>query len=127
MVENIGNIDALLQENRKFPPPEDFSKQANVRDPAIYEEALKDVEGFWAGFAEELEWFRRWDKVLDWKPPFAQWFVGGKINVSYNCLDRHLKTERRNKAALVWEGEPGDWKVYTYWTFTGRCAGSPTL
>ena len=115
MVENIGNIDALLQENRKFPPPEDFSKQANVRDPAIYEEALKDVEGFWAGFAEELEWFRRWDKVLDWKPPFAQWFVGGKINVSYNCLDRHLKTERRNKAALVWEGEPGDWKVYTYW------------
>ena len=115
MAENVGSIDALLQEDRRFPPPEEFSKQANVRDLGIYEEAQKDFEGFWAGFAEELDWFQKWDKVLDWKPPFAQWFVGGKINVSYNCLDRHLSTERRNKAALVWEGEPGDWKVYTYW------------
>ena len=115
MAEQVGNIEALLQEDRRFPPPEEFAKQANVRDPGIYEEALKDPEGFWARFAEELDWFKKWDKVLEWDPPFAKWFVGGKINVSYNCLDRHLTTARRNKAALVWEGEPGDWKVYTYW------------
>ena len=115
MAEQVGNIEALLQEDRRFPPPEEFAKQANVRDPGIYEEALKDPEGFWAKFAKELDWFKKWDKVLEWDPPFAKWFVGGKINVSYNCLDRHLTTARRNKAALVWEGEPGDWKVYTYW------------
>ena len=115
MVENVGNIEALLQEDRRFPPPEEFAKKANVRDPAVYEEAQGDFEGFWARFAEELDWFNRWDKVLEWDPPFAKWFVGGKINVSYNCLDRHLTTARRNKAAIVWEGEPGDWKVYTYW------------
>ena len=115
MVENLGNIDALLQEDRRFPPTEEFKKQANINDPGVYEEAQKDYEGFWARFAEELHWFKKWDKVLEWDPPFAKWFVGGKINVAYNCLDRHLKTARRNKAALVWEGEPGDWKVYTYW------------
>ena len=115
MAEQVANIEALLQEDRRFPPPEEFAKQANVRDPGIYEEALKDPEGFWARFAKELDWFKKWDKVLEWDPPFAKWFVGGKINVSYNCLDRHLTTARRNKAALVWEGEPGDWKVYTYW------------
>ncbi len=115
MVENLGNIDALLQEDRRFPPPEEFAKRANIRDPGIYEEAEKDFEGFWARFAEELHWFKKWDKVLEWDPPFAKWFLGGKINMSYNCLDRHLTTARRNKAALIWEGEPGDWKVYTYW------------
>ena len=115
MVESTGNIEALLQEDRRFPPPEEFAKRANVRDPGVYEEAEGDFEGFWARFAGELDWFKKWDKVLDWDPPFAKWFVGGKINVSYNCLDRHLTTQRRNKAALVWDGEPGDWKVYTYW------------
>ncbi len=115
MVENTGNIDALLQEDRRFPPPEGFAKHANIRDAAVYEEARKDPEGFWAGFAEELHWFKKWDKVLEWDPPFAKWFLGGKINVSYNCLDRHLDSARRNKAAIIWEGEPGDWKVYTYW------------
>jgi acetyl-CoA synthetase len=115
MVENIGNIEALLQEERRFPPPEEFVKQANISDQGVYEEAHKDFEGFWARYAEELHWFKKWDKVLDWDPPFAKWFEGGKINVSYNCLDRHLTSARRNKAALVWEGEPGDWKVYTYW------------
>ena len=115
MVENVGNIDTLLQEDRRFPPPEEFASRANIRDPGIYEEASKDYEAFWARLAEELHWFKKWDKVLEWDPPFAKWFVGGKINVSYNCLDRHLSTARRNKAALVWEGEPGDWKVYTYW------------
>ena len=115
MVENVVNIDALLQEDRRFPPPEEFAKRANIRDSGIYEEAEKDFEGFWARFAEELHWFKKWDKVLEWDPPFAKWFLGGKINMSYNCLDRHLTTARRNKAALIWEGEPGDWKVYTYW------------
>ena len=115
MVENAGNIDALLQEDRRFPPPEGFAKQANIRDAGVYEEAEKDFEGFWSRFAEELDWFKRWDKVLEWDPPFAKWFVGGKINVSYNCLDRHVATARRNKVALLWEGEPGDSKVYTYW------------
>lgn len=115
MVEKLGSIEALLQEDRAFPPPEDFKKQANISDPNIYEEARRDPEGFWARFAGELDWFQKWDRVLDWDPPFAKWFVNGKLNVSYNCIDRHLKSARRNKAAIVWEGEPGDWRVYTYW------------
>ena len=114
MAENEGGIEALLQEHRTFPPPEEFRKRANIADPKVYEEAERDPERFWAKFAEELDWFKKWDKVLDWDPPHAKWFVGGKINVSYNCIDRHLKSARRNKAALIWEGEPGDWKVYTY-------------
>ena len=114
MVENAGNIEALLQEDRTFPPPEAFRQQANISDPQVYEEARRDPEAFWARFAEELDWFQKWDQVLDWDPPFAKWFLGGKLNVSYNCIDRHLRTARRNKAAIVWEGEPGDWKVYTY-------------
>jgi acetyl-CoA synthetase len=115
MPENVGGIEALLQEDRTFPPSEEFRKQANIADPKVYEEAQRDPEGFWAKFAEELHWFRKWDKVLEWDPPYAKWFTGGKINVSYNCIDRHLTSGRRNKAALIWEGEPGDWKVYTYW------------
>ena len=115
MVQYSGNIDALLQEDRRFPPSEDFKKQANISNPKVYEDASMDYEAFWANFAEELDWFKKWDQVLNWEPPYAQWYVGGKLNVSYNCLDRHLKNGRRNKAALVWEGEPGDWKVYTYW------------
>ena len=114
MVENLGNIEALLHEERKFAPPGQFSRAANINDPGIYERALQDPEGFWAGFAEELHWFKKWDKVLEWDPPFAKWFVGGTTNMAYNCLDRHLSGPRRNKAALIWEGEPGDWKVYTY-------------
>ncbi|CAI8034949.1 Acetyl-coenzyme A synthetase [Geodia barretti] len=115
MVENIGGIETLLQEDRTFPPPESFAQNANIKDPGVYEEARKDPEAFWARFAGELDWFQEWDQVLDWNPPNAKWFVGGKLNASYNCIDRHLKTARRNKAAIIWEGEPGDWKVYTYW------------
>ncbi len=114
MVESTGSIDALLQEDRTFPPSEEFRNQANIADPGVYEEALRDPEAFWARFAEELDWFKKWDQVLDWDPPHAKWFLGGKLNVSYNCVDRHLKGPRRNKAAIIWEGEPGDWKVYTY-------------
>ena len=115
MVQDAGGIDALLQEDRRFPPPQKFREEANVKDPKIYKDALKNPEGFWAKFAEELHWFEKWDKILEWDPPFAKWFLGGKTNVSYNCLDRHLSTARRNKAAIIWEGEPGDWKVFTYW------------
>ncbi|CAI8014438.1 Acetyl-coenzyme A synthetase [Geodia barretti] len=115
MVQNTGGIDALLQEERIFPPPADFVAKANLSDPDIYAKAAADPEGFWAGLAEELDWFQKWDTVLDWSDaPFAKWFIGGKLNVSYNCIDRHVKNGRRNKAAIVWEGEPGDWKVYTY-------------
>ena len=114
MAENGGGIEALLQEYRTFPPPDAFRQQANIADPEVYEEAQRDPEGFWAKLAEELHWFKKWDKVLEWDPPYAKWFSGGKINVSYNCIDRHLAAGRRNKAALIWEGEPGDWKVYTY-------------
>ena len=115
MTQEAGKIDALLQEDRRFPPPEEFAAKATVRDASVYDEAEKDYEGFWAQFAEELDWFKKWDTVLEWDPPHAKWFSGGRINVAYNCLDRHIKTARRNKAALIWEGEPGDWKVYTYW------------
>ena len=114
MAENGGGIEALLQEDRTFPPPDAFRKQANIADPKVYEEAQRDPEGFWAKLAEDLDWFKKWDTVLEWDPPYAKWFGGGKLNVSYNCIDRHLAAGRRNKAALIWEGEPGDWKVYTY-------------
>ena len=115
MVENIGSIEALLQEDRTFPPSDQFRQQANINDPNVYAEAAKDPEAFWARFAGELDWFQTWDKVLEWNPPYAKWFLGGKLNASYNCIDRHLSSARRNKAAIIWEGEPGDRQVYTYW------------
>ena len=102
------DIDVLLQENRKFDPPPEFRLIANVPSPEIYDKANLDQEKFWAEQARELEWIKPWKKVLDWKPPHAEWFVGGKLNVSVNCIDRHVRGARRNKAALVWEGEPGD-------------------
>ncbi len=108
-------IDALLEEGRLFPPSKTFVKQANVSDPAVYEEARQDFEGFWERMAGDLHWFQKWERVLDDdNPPFYQWFVGGKLNVSYNCLDRHTVDVRRNKAALIWEGEPGEVRVYTF-------------
>ena len=115
MVENVGSIEALLQEDRTFPPSDEFRQQANINDPNVYAEAAKDPEAFWARFAGELDWFQTWDKVLEWNPPYAKWFLGGKLNASYNCIDRHLSSARRNKAAIIWEGEPGDRQVYTYW------------
>ena len=106
--------DDLLREDRSFAPPAAFRAKANVADESIYAEAERDPEAFWARFANELHWFRKWDKVLDWQPPHAKWFVGGQLNISYNCLDRHLNGPRRNKAALIWEGEPGERRTYTY-------------
>jgi acetyl-CoA synthetase len=107
-------LDDLLREDRVFPPSEAFTAQANVRDPGVYERAESDPEGFWAGFASELEWFRPWSSVLEWNPPHAKWFVGGTLNASVNCVDRHVRGPRRNKAALIWEGEPGDRRTLTY-------------
>ncbi len=108
-------IEVLLEEGKTFPPPEEFRKKAWVKDEKIYKEAEKNFEKFWADFADELHWFKKWDKVLEWNPPWAKWFVNGKLNVCYNCLDRHITTFRKNKAAIIWEGEPGDMKIYTYW------------
>jgi acetyl-CoA synthetase len=111
---NTQTIAALLEEERTFPPPQEFKENANINDPRIYEIAARDPEAFWAKAAEELDWFKKWEKVLEWDPPWAKWFVGGKLNASYNCIDRHLKTWRRNKAAIIFEGEPGDERVLTY-------------
>ncbi|MEX0935811.1 MAG: acetate--CoA ligase, partial [Gemmatimonadota bacterium] len=108
-------LDDLLREDRRFPPPEGFRAEAHVSDDEIRKTAESDPEAYWARWADELHWFRKWDRVLDWKPPHARWFEGGQLNVSYNCLDRHLEGPRRNKAALIWEGEPGDTRTYTYW------------
>ena len=114
MTYPIHEIDDLLREDRTFPPPPDFCAQAIVRDDSLYAEADRDPEAFWARFAAELEWSRPWDRILDWQPPHAKWFVGGTINASVNCLDRHVRGPRRNKAALIWEGEPGDRRTLTY-------------
>lgn len=112
-------IESTLQEKRLFHPPAEFSQLAQIKSleeyQRLYDRAKADPEKFWATLAEqELHWFQKWDTVLDWQPPFAQWFGGGKLNISYNCLDRHLTTWRRNKAALIWEGEPGDSRTLTY-------------
>jgi len=107
-------IEALLTEDRSFAPSDDFRSRAHVNDPEIYARAAKDPEAFWEGFAKELEWIKPWSKVLDWNAPDAKWFVEGKLNASANCLDRHVRTARRNKAAFIWEGEPGDRRTLTY-------------
>ena len=111
-----GGLDVLLTEDRRFPPPEDFVEGAVVSGRELYDRAAQDRLDFWESWAEKLDWFERWHTVLDWNPPYAKWFVGGKLNVCHNCLDRHLEGPRRNKAALIWEGEPGDTRVYTYWS-----------
>ena len=110
----MNDIDVLLTENRKFPPSEEFRESARVSSPELYEEAARDPVAFWERMAGELQWIRKWDKALDWKPPHAQWFVGGKLNVSANCLDRHLDGPRRDARAIIWEGEPGDERTLTY-------------
>ena len=114
MSKDAGTLDALLTENRRFSPSEDFQTRAVVSDLEIYERARTDRESYWVEWAEQLDWFRRWDSVLEWKPPHAKWFLGGKLNVAYNCLDRHLNGSRSDQAALIWEGEPGDTRTYTY-------------
>jgi acetyl-CoA synthetase len=107
-------IEALLKEDRSFAPSEEFRARALINDPGIYARAAKDPEAFWAGFARELEWITPFSTVLDWNPPEAKWFADGKLNAAANCLDRHVRTWRRNKAAFIWEGEPGDKRTLTY-------------
>jgi acetyl-CoA synthetase len=118
MSSTTKNIESLQVEDRVFPPPPEFSKAAHIGSDdeleALRQEATANPEAFWSRMAEELHWFRKWDTVLKWEPPHAEWFGGGKINASYNCLDRHLETSRRTKPALIWEGEPGDQRTLTY-------------
>src|SRR5881394_1802487 len=119
------SITSVLQEKRVFRPPKDFSKQARISSLAqyrkLYNESIRSPDKFWGKQAkDELVWFKRWRKVLEWREPFAKWFLGGQLNVSYNCLDRHLGTATANKAALIWEGEPavsgkpGEERTLTY-------------
>jgi acetyl-CoA synthetase len=115
MSEQHDTIDALMAENRTFPPPDWFKDEALVVGTFLYEEAARDDEGFWARQAAELvQWSQPWDTILDWQLPFAKWFVGGKLNVSENCLDRHVAAGRGDKVAFHWEGEPGDTRTITY-------------
>ena len=108
-------IETLFLEQRRFPPPPEFAAQANVNDPQIYEQAAADPQSYWAGEAAKLDWYRPWDTVLEWDPPFAKWFNGGQLNVAVNCLDRHVNAGGGDKVAYYWEGEPGDRKVITYY------------
>ena len=111
-------IESVLTERRVFKPKPAFSRAAYIKNMKEYDklakQAEKNPEKFWGELAKDLFWFKKWKKVLDWKPPFARWFVGGQTNVSVNCLYRHLYTWRRNKAAIIWEGEPGDTRTLTY-------------
>ena len=107
-------IENLFEEGRRFPPPPAFAAQANVRGGDVYEEAREDLEGFWGREAEGFHWFEPWDAVLEWDIPFAKWFVGGKTNLAYNCLDRHVEAGLGERVAYHWEGEPGDTRTITY-------------
>jgi len=111
-------IESILKESRVFPPPPDFAAHARVGSMQAYQElydrAERNPEGYWEDVARELVWTRQWSRVLDWKPPLARWFEGGETNLSLNCLDRHLTSATRNRAALIWEGEPGDSRILTY-------------
>src|SRR5438876_3070192 len=112
------NIESLLKEQRVFPPDPEFSKHAHIHSADVYDaisqRAAENPERCWAEIASELNWFEPWKQVLEWEVPFAKWFVGGKTNISYNCIDRHLTTARKNKVAILWEGEPGDVRALSY-------------
>jgi acetyl-CoA synthetase len=120
------NIDTLLKESRIYPPPASAKAAAYIKDyESEYRKSIADPEGFWAGMARELDWFSPWGKVLEWNYPWAKWFVGGTCNIAYNCLDRHVKTWRRNKVALIWVGEQDQERVFTYnelYRQVNRCA-----
>ena len=115
MSDDHNTIDDLMLENRKFPPSAEFKRQALTIDTSLYDEAAEDYQGFWARQAAELvTWSSDWDTICEWKLPNARWFVGGQLNVSYNCLDRHVEAGRGDRVAFYWEGEPGDGRVLTY-------------
>ncbi len=113
-VARTGAFDVVLTETRTFPPPPDLAAVAHIHDADIYEQARQDPQAFWAEQAKSLDWFTSYNTVLEWNAPWARWFTGGTLNASYNCVDRHAKSWRRNKAAIIWEGEPGDQRVLTY-------------
>src|SRR6186713_3588831 len=110
----LPELSDLLQEDRRFPPSDAFRAAAVANSDDVYARAERDPEAFWASFAAELEWFTPWTQVLEWNPPHAKWFVGGTLNASVNCVDRHVRGPRRNKAAIIWEGEPGERRTLTY-------------
>ena len=113
--EPAAGIESFYLEDRIFPPPEEFRSRALVRDHSLYDEAEEDWQAFWAGQAGALlDWFDDWDTVLEWDLPYARWFVGGTLNASYNCLDRHVAAGSGDKVAFHWEGEPGDTRTITY-------------
>ena len=121
MAEEKKTITSMMEEKRSFPPSKEFSSKAHIKSleeyKKLYEKSIKDPDGFWGEQAQNLEWFKKWDKVLDYSfgdNLYVKWFQGGKINVTVNCLDRHLKTAKKDKVALLWEGEPGDSRKYTY-------------
>ena len=114
MSNDSGALDSLLREDRRFSPAQDFVARAVVSDDEIYGRAASDREAYWAGWAEQLDWFEPWHTVLEWTPPHAKWFLGGRLNVAHNCLDRHLGGPRAEQVALIWEGEPGDERTFTY-------------
>src|SRR3954469_5749709 len=107
-------LENLSSETRTFPPPEQLAADANVK-AGDYDEAAADRLAYWATQAERLDWAKRWDEVLDWSnPPFAKWFVGGELNVAYNCVDRHVAAGKGDRVAIHWVGEPGDTRDITY-------------
>src|SRR5271156_365297 len=112
------NLESILRENRVFPPPPEFAAKAGVKSleeyEALYTQSIEDPEAFWGGVAQELHWFAPWTKVLEWDLPWAKWFVGGKINLCYNCVDRHALGTNKDKIAILWEGEPGEVRRLTY-------------
>src|ERR1700760_5170186 len=112
------NLDSILRENRVFPPTAEFAAQAHVKSleeyESLYRRSIEDPESFWAEISRELHWFTPWTRVLDWQPPAARWFVGGRINLCYNCVDRHALGDKKNKVAILWEGEPGETRALTY-------------
>jgi acetyl-CoA synthetase len=121
MAEEKKTITSMMEEKRSFPPSKEFSSKAHIKSleeyKKLYTKSIQDPDGFWGEQAQDLEWFKKWDKVLDYSfgdNLYIKWFQGGKLNVAVNCLDRHLKTARKNKVALIWEGEPGDSRKYTY-------------
>jgi acetyl-CoA synthetase len=113
-VEVERDLEVLLKEEDVFEPPEDFVKQANFSDAAVYDEADKDFEAWWEGWAKELDWFEPWQTVLEWNPPWAKWFQEGKLNASHNCLDRHVNAGKGDKVAYHWVGEDGATRDVTY-------------
>jgi acetyl-CoA synthetase len=112
------NLDSTLRENRVFPPPAEFAAKAHIKSLAEYEQmyrrSVEDPESFWAEAARELHWFKPWDKVLEWNEPWVKWFVGGRTNLCYNCVDRHALSDKRDKVAILWEGEPGEVRRLTF-------------